>query len=180
MNCSRKFYTYAIFVSWVIVFFAVLAIFYSFMETGSLISSPSYPEKPNHIFEWMKEDITNKEHITDMTYTDNKKLEQNIANLKDPIYQIALNALHMQELSLQNGPPYPGLYYVEPFSNNDREKSTLDFGDFKNEFTFQNSPFEYGSGSKYLESFYARKERKDRKKIPKKEVIQEVTKDVTP
>ena len=116
---SRQFYLYAIFVAWTIVFFAILAIFYSYMETGILLPTPSPKKRSEHIFEWMKEPVPepNVEPITDMTYKDNKTLEQNIYNLKDPIYQIALNAVHMKELADNNGPPYPNMYYIEPFQD---------------------------------------------------------------
>jgi hypothetical protein len=114
---TERFYLYAIFVSWTIVFFAVLAVFYSYMETGILLPTPSPTKPTEHIFEWMKETEPNIEPITDMTYQDNKVLEQNINNLKDPVYQIALNAVHMKELADQNGPPYPNMYYIEPFQD---------------------------------------------------------------
>lgn len=173
-NCTKKFYTYAIFISWVVVFFAILAIFYSFMETGVLIP-PARPPPPDHVFAWMKQAATTEESlepITDMTYRDNKKLEQNIANLGDPVYQIALNALHMEELKLQNGQPYPNShYYLEPFSGS---KENAVAGDaaaspFTGEFSFsqnlEDNPiqFGYGSGARFMESFYARRTRNNQK-----------------
>ena len=107
-NPSTKFYSYAIFVAWTVVFFAILAIFYSYMETGILVPTPAPTRRPvEHIFEWMKETESNIEPITDMTYRDNKVLENDINRLQDPTYQMALNMIHQEELKKQNGPPYP-------------------------------------------------------------------------
>lgn len=115
---TEKFYLYAVFVSWTIVFFAILAVFYSYMETGILIPTPGPTQNPpEHIFEWMKEKEPNIEPIVDMTYKDNQQLEKDINNLNDPVYQIALNAVHMQELANKNGPPWPNMYYMEPFQD---------------------------------------------------------------
>jgi hypothetical protein len=173
-NCKNQFYSYAIFVSWVIVFFAFLAIFYSFMETGVFIPTMK-PPPPNHIFDWMKQATQTEdavEPITDMTYRDNKKLEQNIANLGDPIYQVALNALHMEEMKLQNGQPYPDShYFLEPFNGGGPKAG--DASPFINEFSFSQNieneissggdrpvEFGYGSGARFMENFYARKHKK--------------------
>jgi len=117
MATKDQFYLYAIFVTWTVVFFAVLAIFYSYMETGILVPTPPPTRPKEHIFEWMKQTEPNIEPITDMTYKDNPELENNINRLNDPVYQIALNMIHQEELKQKYGPPYPDLYYSEPFSD---------------------------------------------------------------
>lgn len=171
-DCKNQFYAYAIFISWMIVFFAFLAIFYSFMETGIFIPR-AQPPPPTHIFDWMKQATQTEETaepLTDMTYRDNKKLEQNIANLGDPVYQVALNALHMEELKLQNGEPFPDRhYYLEPFVGGPKAGEA---DSFSNSFSFSQNDqpikFGYGSGTRFMENFYARK---PRTKIAPKDVI---------
>ena len=65
-DCKSRFYIYAIFISWVVVFFAILAVFYNYMETGILYESP--PPQKSHRFKWMDmmETETKIEGITDV------------------------------------------------------------------------------------------------------------------
>lgn len=159
---KNQFYSYLIFFISVILFFAILAVFFSYMEFGKIVFDIPTTRPSNqtpHIFEWMRDDDSSKiEPITDLTYRDNKELENNIYKLKnDPNYLIEIHKDRITELEINYGIPYPNLYYVEPFENSGSLKNVMK--DFINEFTFQGnlldpSVFEkggltgYGSGKR--------------------------------
>lgn len=155
MISKNQFYSYAIFISWMIVFFAVLAIFYSFMEHGIILPTLHQYNDKEHKFQWMKDAENREEPITDLTYRDNITLDNKIANLKDPEFIKEIQQEHIEELKQQNGPPFPVLYYVEPFEDSGSlkdavqsfvEKNTVDGSIFKS-----NDIFGYHSGDNFKE-----------------------------
>jgi hypothetical protein len=140
MNSTNQFYSYAIFISWIIVFFAILAIFYSYMENGIILPTLHQYNDKEHKFKWMKDEDGREEPISDLTYRDNIRLDEKIANLKDPTFIKEIQREHIEELKQQNGPPFPVLYYVEPFEDSGSlkhavqdfvEKNTVDLSIFK-------------------------------------------------
>ena len=98
MISKNQFYSYAIFISWMIVFFAVLAIFYSFMEHGIILPTLHQYNDKEHKFQWMKDAENREEPITDLTYRDNITLDNKIANLKDPEFIKEIQQEHIEEL----------------------------------------------------------------------------------
>ena len=157
MNKEDQFYSYAIFISITTLFFAILAIFYSYMENGLIFPTLTQINDKEHIFQWMKDTENKVEPIVDLTYRDNKALEQSIDQLGNSgfIHQAQLG--HIQELSEQNGQPYPVLYYIEPFEDSGSLQNSIqkfiENDLFQGNGILPNNTFDYESGKKFAEKF---------------------------
>lgn len=120
---KNQFYAYAIFFICTILFFAILSIVFSLLDSHNQPTElPSHAKTtPQRMtfgsyIRWASDQGPfSEEPIVDRTYYENPQLQQKINDLQDPVYQKAIKRYHLQELADELGEPSPNEFMVEPF-----------------------------------------------------------------